>query len=366
MKAIGNLRLMILVLSCSAIQGELFFKCEVEQLGLVQITLEDVRMKLPKDILDVLESDDEFCLKYWFSKEGIGTAKQTPKCLGDFGDLNPFFSRATFDELMEEGILFELRSKEEVISAVSLPIKDHHSFEDRDPIEFRLPLEIDDIFCRKHQLDYPDVGLLKGVISYAGFPKYLQMESGYCTDTGVYYAFFKDPRVRYIPDVYIHGKDNIESSESSDQPNEHDSQRSTTELKTVSVQSGDQAEDKDAYPFAHLTGEQSPAANGQNSYPFAHLVPEEKQSPSTTATDATAPKDSEEQREHSRTHDSEESAKGGTQAYPFANLIPMSLNSRVKENSDEEVTTVKESENRGEKSAPAAYPFAHLGPQTAK
>lgn len=350
-------------------KGEVQFKCEVNQVGLVRFSFDNIKVSLPRELDDIYGKEENgYFFVYYFSKETeVGSQKKTSTGRREFEDLEPLYVRASYGDLMPEFLVFEMKKKrtggDDDVAVAKIPMVDHHSLQDDDPVEFRMPLELKDLFLQEHRLDYPDAGTLEGTVSFTGFPKYLQMESGYCTDKGIYYAFFKDSQVIHKPNVYIHGMDDAEASNNpSDgierKPGTGSDQNAASDTPTSTVQ----------YPFAHLLAGKKAMGDSQNY--FESLTAGGSKSQSQEKKDDI----SQESKWADVNQVTQKDASGDTKApptqedgggtesspYPFAHLLP----TKTDASNSVAQTNDKEKEDVESKAAAAPYPFAHLIPES--
>eukprot|EP01138_Halocafeteria_seosinensis_P011198 gb/GECG01011437.1/.p1 GENE.gb/GECG01011437.1/~~gb/GECG01011437.1/.p1 ORF type:complete len:804 (+),score=104.43 gb/GECG01011437.1/:1-2412(+) len=289
------------------IRGEIQFRCEVEENPIVEINLRNLKLEFPTEVDEVFGSHaNDYYLEYGYTGESENAdIRKSPLGRNDFQYLDALYIRATYDELMKESLRFWLKKKKQtsdnlVIATADLTFKDHHAFQDGYLIEFRLPVELTDEFCREQNVVYPDVGRILGSVFFSGFPQFLQMESGYFTDNGIYYAQYKDPNVINKPKVFVHGLEG-QSRQHHENPvvahppsNDKGGQSAVTHppkkkptssngtnsayvpapKKDAQREEEDEAP-KSSYPFAHLgPGNSSDnSAEKTPSYPFAHLIP---------------------------------------------------------------------------------------------
>lgn len=290
----------------------------------MEINMRDLKLELPQDVNDVYgEHASDFYLEYAYSGDEDAThSRKSPPGRTEFKYVDALYVRATFDELIEESIRFWLKKRKHlgddaIIGTADMSLQEHYSFEEGCPVEFRLPLRLTHEFCIENRISLPDIGRISGNVFYQGFPTYLQMESGYLTDNGIYYAHFRDPNVPNKPKVYIHGMqrqdqdsdvqrrtthsdDGVHHPPSSrrrgDIPIKHPPPRqiSTNSPPVKHPPQSTQRKDEQGpnsdnktssgsdskYPFAHLTAQaESGSESVQSSYPFAHLTSGNKNSP---------------------------------------------------------------------------------------
>lgn len=384
------------------------FKCEVQEYATVEVNMKDLKLDLPRDVNEVYgEHASDFYLEYACSGEKSSEhVRKSPPGRTEFRYLDSLFLRATFDELLEKSITFWLKKRKQfgddpTVATGDLSLKDHYSFQEGYPVQFRIPTKLTNEFCMENRISLPDIGRISGHIFYGGFPKFLQMESGYFTDNGIYYAKFRDPNVPNKPKVYIHGIQDENDDESLSAKGSVSQKRSVVEHPSSEDRSGytpkerpagstdvslaevkhpppsgsgskedntigqysyklapasDDGSTKDggdaekssesdsspdaspSYPFAHLLPpSSSDSKNSPSSYQFASLTGKESNSASEADVDATDG--------HLNTEGSEEKETQSTQdEHPFSHLIRQASKG-AKEKDDESSSTSSDEES---------------------